>query len=114
MSSLRAVTDIPAALDSVEAAIPHLSRAELPGVIAHLERVKTVCLFAGMTSPPAAAEDRLLDVKEAAIVLGVSPTFVKENSAKYPFTIRQGRRLLFSHRGIQVYLSKRRGDGGKV
>ena len=52
--------------------------------------------------------DRLLDANEAAKRLGVSKVFVYKNAGKYPFVVREGRRLLFSEKGLESYLRGKR------
>jgi hypothetical protein len=38
--------------------------------------------------------------------MGISKDFLYRNSSRYPFTRRQGRKLLFSSVGIDEYLRK--------
>ena len=57
----------------------------------------------------AAAEDRLLDIEEAAGKLGVSKDWLYRRSDKLPFTVRIGRALRFSGRGIEKYIRARSG-----
>jgi len=54
-----------------------------------------------------AESDRNLDVEETAGRLGVSAEWVYRNQAKLP-SVRLGRRLLFSERGLDRFLERRR------
>jgi len=57
-----------------------------------------------------AAEDRLLDVAEAARLLGVSVDWVYRRAAKLPFAIRLGPGILrFSAAGLARYIQQRQG-----
>ncbi len=50
--------------------------------------------------------DRLLTVKQAAPVLGMSTDWLYRNAERLPFTRRTGRRVLrFSERGLTRYLA---------
>jgi predicted DNA-binding transcriptional regulator AlpA len=63
----------------------------------------------GPCSPEAPAEDRLLDVEEAARRLAVSPDWLYRRATRLPFTVRPGRTLRFSARGLERYLRQRQG-----
>jgi DNA-binding XRE family transcriptional regulator len=52
----------------------------------------------------APAEDRLLDVAEAARRLAVCRDYVYRHAAEWPFTVRRGRKLGFSEQGLAAYL----------
>jgi hypothetical protein len=58
-------------------------------------------------SAPSTGEDRLLDVREAARRLAVSPDYVYRHHHEWPFTIRRGRKIGFSERGLGAYLQQR-------
>src|SRR5437867_10170188 len=45
--------------------------------------------------------DRNLSAKEAARRLGVSLPYLYKHGAEYPFTVRIGKRVLFSARGLE-------------
>ncbi len=62
------------------------------------------------TVPPAPAPvDRLLDVDQAAALLGVEPQWLYRHSARLPFTRRLSRHCLrFSLLGLQRYLERPR------
>jgi hypothetical protein len=85
-----------------------LPAADLPEFLGELETVRIVAL-ARIVAPAAQARpDELLEVREAAYRLGVSPDFVYRNHKKYTFTRREGRKLLFSSNGLDAYLRKSR------
>jgi excisionase family DNA binding protein len=57
----------------------------------------------------AAAPDRLLDITQAAELLGVDVRWIYSRSGSLPFTRRLGaRKLRFSEQGIQKYMTSRR------
>jgi predicted DNA-binding transcriptional regulator AlpA len=57
-----------------------------------------------------AHDDRLLDVEEAAIRLGVSKDWIYRKASRLPFTVRLGpRRLRFSTKGIDKFIQHRQG-----
>ena len=78
---------------------------DLPSLIGELERAKAVA-WTRLTAPSQAAEahEELLRVTEAARRLGVSEDYLYTNHRKYPFTRRQGRKLLFSASGIDRHI----------
>jgi len=53
--------------------------------------------------------DSLIDVTAAAKLLGMSPDWLYRHAQRLPFTVRQGRRLLFSSRGIGEFIRRRQG-----
>jgi excisionase family DNA binding protein len=54
-------------------------------------------------------EDRLLGVKEAAATFGMSRDYLYRHSSKLPFTVRVGRKVLFSKAGIERYIRQHSG-----
>jgi len=81
-----------------------LPAEDLPGLIGQLEETKAVA-WARLTAPVAHQEhDELLDVGTAAERLGVSRDYLYRHAQEYPFTRRQGRKLLFSARGIDKHI----------
>ena len=50
------------------------------------------------------ASDRLLDVVEASAKLGQSTQWLYRHAGALPFTVRNGRALRFSERGIDEYI----------
>jgi hypothetical protein len=53
--------------------------------------------------------DRLLNVREAAARLRVTPDWLYRHHKQLPFVVRHGRLLRFSAHGIEDYIWKRRG-----
>jgi excisionase family DNA binding protein len=78
---------------------------ELPNLIGQLESAKAIA-WARLTVPTTVQteHDELLAVTEAARRLGVSEDYLYGHHHEYPFTRRQGRKLLFSASGLQKYL----------
>ena len=85
-----------------------LPAEELPGLIGELEVVKATA-WSRLTAPtPTHSErDELLSVLEAARRLGVSEDYLYRHSREYPFTRRQGRKLLFSALGIDKFIKQK-------
>lgn len=86
----------------------------IPGLLGDLERLKAT-LWARLSLPQANGNgtgengDRLLDAKEAAAMLHTSTDYLYRHSSKLPFTIRVGRKVLFSEAGILRYIRARLG-----
>ena len=55
--------------------------------------------------------DRLLDVPEAAELLGMAEETLYKKAGTLPFTVREGRSLRFSKAGIEKYIRSRQGRG---
>ena len=53
--------------------------------------------------------DRLLNVREAAARLCITPDWLYRHHKQLPFVVRHGRLLRFSAHGIEDYIRKRRG-----
>lgn len=85
-----------------------LSADELPELVGYLESAKAVA-WQRLVSPVSAPQehDELLDVETAASRLGVSTDYLYRHSADYPFTRRQGRKLLFSALGLEKHIRQR-------
>jgi predicted DNA-binding transcriptional regulator AlpA len=60
-------------------------------------------------SPARGAHDELLDVEEAAHRLSLSTDWLYRKAKDLPFTVRLGRGLRFSARGIERYIQQRQG-----
>jgi predicted DNA-binding transcriptional regulator AlpA len=90
---------------------------QVPMLLAELERVRAdlwrrmISASATQNGQPAVrAEDRLLDVEEAAQKLGVSKDWLYRRADKLPFTIRvSAARLRFSEQGIERWIRQREG-----
>ncbi len=82
-----------------------LPAGALPEFIGELEAVKATA-WARLTAPAAAQSehDELLGVGEAARRLGISEDYLYRRAPEYPFTRRQGRKLLFSAQGIDKHI----------
>lgn len=61
------------------------------------------------SSEGAQRADENLNIEEASRRLGVSRDWLYRNARRLPFTIRIGRRLLFSARGLELWNRKRQG-----
>lgn len=78
---------------------------ELPRLLGDLEEVRCTAMVRLTLSVQApAGPDELLDVKEAARRLGVSPDYLYRRHATYPFTRRNGRKLCFSAREMGEFI----------
>jgi excisionase family DNA binding protein len=82
---------------------------ELPDLIGRLEEAKATA-WARLTAPVAAPteHDELLSVTEAARRLGISQDYLYRRQKEYPFTRRQGRKVLFSALGIDKHIRQNR------
>lgn len=65
---------------------------------------------AGGNGQAESSRDRLLSVKEVAQKLGLSEDHLYRHRDEYPFTVREGRRILFSERGIEDWIRRRQGQ----
>jgi len=85
-------------------------REQLPILLGEIEEVRCTAMVR-LTSPEStqSVEDRLVDVEEASLRLGISQDYLYRNSGDYPFTRRMGRRLLFSSVGIDKYIRQQGG-----
>lgn len=91
-------------------------RADLLELIGELERAKAVALVrlladSGSAVPTATtAPVENLSATEAARRLGVSRDWLYRNANRLPFSLRIGRRLLFSASGLERWNQKRQGQ----
>jgi hypothetical protein len=85
-----------------------LSSEEIPVALGMLERVRSRLTFRAI-SASAPAMDRLLNVTEASELLRIAPDTLYRRSGSFPFTVRDGRRVLFSRLGIEKYIRLRQG-----
>lgn len=91
--------------------------AEIPGLLAQLAGVQAVLLARLVVEGPhngngnagPANGDRNLSVTEAADRLGVKPGYLYRHAGSLPFTVRIGRRLLFSAEGLERWNRRRQG-----
>jgi excisionase family DNA binding protein len=86
-----------------------LPTEDLPDLIGRLEAAKATA-WARLSVPAATpqAHDELLNVQTAAERLGVSQDYLYRHAQEYPFTRRQGRKLLFSALGIDKHIKQQR------
>jgi hypothetical protein len=100
------------------AAAKNLAADELPHLLGELEEVRCTALARLHTPSLPPQEDESLDVTAAAHKLGVSRDYLYRNHARFPFTRRMGKRLLFSRNGLEKYLltakTYRRVDGNSL
>jgi len=106
---------IVAAVDGVKSALARcrdaaleLPAEELPDLIGQLESVEATA-WARLTVPTPTPQEHheLLDVATAAGRLGISSDYLYRHSREYPFTRRQGRKLLFSALGIDRHIRQK-------
>lgn len=89
--------------------------AEIPALLAQLAGVQSVLLARLVVEGPQngsaglANGDRNLSVTEAAGKLGVKPGYLYRHAGSLPFTVRIGRRLLFSAEGLERWNRRRQG-----
>lgn len=82
---------------------------DLPALIGILESAKAVA-WSRLTAPaPIQSQaDELIDVSEAAKRLGISEDYLYRHHKDLAFTRHAGRKLLFSARGIEQYISQKK------
>jgi hypothetical protein len=108
---------MPAALgEMLRAAVEQTSREDLPVVAGALAEAQAR-LALRINAPnghgqPSDAEtvDHNLSARSAAKRLGVSLPYLYKHAREYPFTARIGRRVVFSARGLEVWLRGKRSD----
>jgi excisionase family DNA binding protein len=84
-----------------------LDRADLPRLLADLELVRATAIARFMGTDEQRRPDELLDVEQAAQRLGVSTDYLYRHHDEHRFTRREGRKLLFSAAGLDLYLKAR-------
>jgi hypothetical protein len=87
-------------LPELKLAIDELAADQLPALL-----VLIAARMASAKSTPATAEDELLDVKEAAALLGVSASWL-HHRPNLPFRKKLGGKLKFSRQGIERWRQK--------
>jgi predicted DNA-binding transcriptional regulator AlpA len=101
------------ALTVAESIAPILGPGEIPDALGAIERLRAIVDSARLTyalDPMRESQrDKALDVTEAAERLGMSESWLYREASRLPFTIRNGRKLGFSAKGIADYL-RRGGD----
>jgi hypothetical protein len=85
---------------------------EIPAVIAKLSAIQSQLatrLLLEKQQPIETGEDTLLDVKQAAALMAVKPTWLYRRSKTLPFTKRISRgNLRFSKRGLLAWRDRKR------
>jgi hypothetical protein len=96
-------------MDRLRNVARELPAGELPDFIGELEAAKATA-WARLSAPSSVAQehDELLEVEPAAHRLGISKDYLYRHSQEYPFTRRQGRKLLFSALGIDKHIRQNR------
>jgi hypothetical protein len=79
----------------------------LPSLLGELEEIRVTALARLAVPASVSAPDELLEVPEAAARLSVSPNYLYRHARRYPFTRREGRKLLFSAKGIEQYIGRK-------
>ena len=81
---------------------------DLPRLLGDLEEIRATAL-ARLTAPVPLSEspDELLDVEEASRRLNVSRDYLYHSHKRLPFTRYAGRKLLFSSKGIEQFISRK-------
>jgi predicted DNA-binding transcriptional regulator AlpA len=96
--------DVEALLSLVRSLAPD----ELPRFLGDLEMVRAIA-WSRLSTPEnttPATSDELIDIEQAASLLGVSCSYLYHNHNKFPFSRRVGRTLRFSSHEIQRYIER--------
>jgi hypothetical protein len=95
--------------------IQELPASTLPALLVQLAAVQMAIAArlaeAGVVRHQAPADDRLLDVEEAAQVLGLSKDFLYSSPTLKSLRVKVGSRVLFSSRRLQHYIERQAGRG---
>ena len=84
-----------------------IAPAEIPQFLGTLETARAHALMRLQAPAPSVRpEDRLIGINAAASLLSLSTSYLYQHSATLPFTVRVGKKVLFSTRGIQEYVQK--------
>jgi predicted DNA-binding transcriptional regulator AlpA len=70
-------------------------------------KVRLSARLSAPAGPRSVENDRLVKVDEAAEALGMSKSELYKTADDYPFTLRIGRLLRFSQRGIDTWIARR-------
>ena len=110
---------LPEVFAALDRAIGGAGAEDLPALAGALEeaRVRIQLRLArtcqGNGHAPTPHPDGNLSVDEAALRLGVSGSYIYKHARKLPFTIRIGRRVVCSARGVERW-NKQRAAAGTV
>jgi hypothetical protein len=91
-------------LQNALTAAQELPPKELPRLLGDLEEIRATALARLSSPPPAAQDDELLGVEKTARRMGVSTDYIYRHHPEWPFTRREGRKLLFSRLGLEKHL----------
>src|ERR1700722_7035654 len=94
------------ALEPVLAMAKNLPREELPRLLGELAEISATANARLAIHVVESRPDELLNGDQTARRMGVSKDYLYRNFRRYPFTRRQGRKLLFSSTGSDAYLRK--------
>jgi len=108
----RSADPTPELLIALDRIIHSVPPDRMPAMIAALAArigIASAKILAEPESQAAAGGDENLSAQEAARRLGVSADYLYRHARQLPFTVRIGRRLLFSARGLEDWNRKRQG-----
>ena len=94
-------------LETVLDSLAQMPTSELPALLGELEVIRATALLRMSVPAPPKATDELVDIKKAALRLGVSADYLYRHKDRLPFARRMGRKLVFSSQGIDEYIKKR-------
>lgn len=96
-------------LDDLIAGKSPASRDEAVALMAQLASAQTrlAVSIAGLAAAP--ADDRLIDVDEAAEMLGVDRSWLYRRTRTLPFAVRLDGKVRWSAAGIQNFIAAKRG-----
>jgi hypothetical protein len=96
-------------LQTVLMRVKEIPVEDLPRLLGDLEEIRcTAMARLAAPAPVASQSDELLDVDGAARRLGISKDYLYRHHARFPFTRRMGKRLLFSSFGIDCHIKQAR------
>ena len=101
--------DAPGLFTDLRISLSKLPREDLPEFLGGIALLEAEARLRLNDREPARllAEDRLLDVKEAAIRLCMSVSELYKTADDFPFTIKRGRTVRFSSLGIDRWIFRR-------
>lgn len=76
--------------------------------VADLKALVQEAVVAALQNGNGTAADELLDVERAAKMLGHSKIWIYRNSKRLPFSVRTGRSVRFSRKGIEKWIEGQR------
>lgn len=89
--------------------VQDLPVATVQHILIQLTALLPLLVSRSQSAPEKSQEDRLLTIEQAASILGMSKDRLYRTD--YPFTIRDGGLLRFSHNGIQRFIRARLRQG---